>query len=798
MQALNLKRSPLTVLALSGLLFCAVSVCSASNWYVRPGGAGSKNGSDWNNAWDSGSIGWSSVAAGDTVWIAGGNYSGTINFTKSGASGNPISLKRATASDAAATSAAGWNSSFDSQVVINNQTGLNWTSSAGSYVNVDGRTTSGIKLNVPDNTSYNAGVGVNGPHDVVINCVEIAGPGSSTTFSGDVYLFGSGKSANITLSNSSIHGSPNLIALGQSANGIVFDHVKFYDNGAANASAHHPNLCYAADVQNVVFRYCDFTSWDVEGIYLLGNCGAFYIYGNTFHDASGVARVLSLDQYGNTSGSQGPVYVYNNTFENVTGVGVYCKAGSPVPYAAGSQARNNIYWNCFLGDDTPGSFDYEFSSGSIPGANSISSGSNPFVNLNGGDYHIVSTVGPKYPKNEGVALAAPYNYDMDGNLRGADGAWDIGAYENGSGGSVTNPVISVSPASLNFGAILAGAQSNKTFTVQNIGNGTLTGAVSVSLPYSVQNGGYSLGAGQTQAVTVVFSPTLSGSFTNTVTFTGGGGASATVSGIGLPSTILPPTVSAITQSGADVDPNTAGLQVYAGSVVQYSGSASDPIGLPLTWRWIYTVNGGAEIVLTNGAGTVGSVSFNYTAGTAGNTYVWKLRVSNGYATGESNLTVGVEAPPIANGITFPATAGNIVAPFVVAGNYISQSVQTMTPPAGGGAYYTFTITNSGNYVIQALVSAPNTGANSFYVSMDAEPQDPTMIWDIPLTSGFEQRIVSWRGTGTESSNQYVPKYFNLNPGVHQLIIRGREANVQLQSFTILQAPSAPQNLHIMQ
>lgn len=63
-----------------------------------------------------------------------------------------------------------------------------------------------------------------------------------------------------------------------------------------------------------------------------------------------------------------------------------------------------------------------------------------------------------------------------------------------------------------------------------------------------------------------------------------------------------------------------------------------------------------------------------------------------------------------------------------------------------------------------------------------------MIWDIkPLTSGFEQRTVSWVGNGTTNS-QFVPKVFTLGPGPHQLIIRGREMFTLLQSVTIAPSP----------
>jgi hypothetical protein len=91
---------------------------------------------------------------------------------------------------------------------------------------------------------------------------------------------------------------------------------------------------------------------------------------------------------------------------------------------------------------------------------------------------------------------------------------------------------------------------------------------------------------------------------------------------------------------------------------------------------------------------------------------------------------------------------------------------------------------AGDYVVSALVNAPDEGANSFYLNIDAEPQDPTMIWDISPSGGWTQRTVSWRGNGTHENNQFDPKVFNLEAGTHQLIVRGREGNSQLATFTI--------------
>ena len=98
--------------------------------------------------------------------------------------------------------------------------------------------------------------------------------------------------------------------------------------------------------------------------------------------------------------------------------------------------------------------------------------------------------------------------------------------------------------------------------------------------------------------------------------------------------------------------------------------------------------------------------------------------------------------------------------------------------------------------IWALVDAPSTDNNSLYVNIDAPPADPTMIWDIPVTTGLTSQTVSWRGNGTVSTNnpsgmtaQYAPKVFSLSAGTHQLTVRGREGQVQLGTITI-----APSNL----
>jgi hypothetical protein len=251
----------------------------------------------------------------------------------------------------------------------------------------------------------------------------------------------------------------------------------------------------------------------------------------------------------------------------------------------------------------------------------------------------------------------------------------------------------------------------------------------------------------------------------------------------------------------DVDLSMPGLQIYSGTTVQFSATATNA----QTWQWSYTVNGGTPVVYRSGAGVVTNVSCYYDTNAINNSYIWTLVVSNGQAWAESQTNLEVEAAPnpggtgtTNTGLAFTATSGTLngmlMASTVINGvpsSYVYQPLPSIGDISGGTAIYNFTITNAGNYEVQALVDAPNAKANSFYVNIDGQPQDPTMIWDIlPSTSGFEQRIVSWRGNGTENSDEIVPKGFNLSVGQHYIIFIGREPGAALASFALLQVVAA--------
>ncbi len=147
-------------------------------------------------------------------------------------------------------------------------------------------------------------------------------------------------------------------------------------------------------------------------------------------------------------------------------------------------------------------------------------------------------------------------------------------------------------------------------------------------------------------------------------------------------------------------------------------------------------------------------------------------------------------------LNFTSQTAVVTAPFVVSNGCLVQFCQTGSTE-GGKLSFGFTVTNAGEFAIDAMVCAPNTNANSFYINIDAQPEDPGMIWDIPVTTGFESRVVSWRGNGSPDKDRFTPKLFSLAAGPHKLVLGGREAGAQLRSLSFIQRPAAPTGLHVV-
>jgi PKD repeat protein/subtilisin-like proprotein convertase family protein len=91
--------------------------------------------------------------------------------------------------------------------------------------------------------------------------------------------------------------------------------------------------------------------------------------------------------------------------------------------------------------------------------------------------------------------------------------------------TVSYPVLSVNPGSLSFGTIVTGATAYSSFTVSNIGCGTLNVTATTGGPFGVNTNLLGVTAGGATNVTVSFAPGSAAAFTNNVLFSSNGGTS---------------------------------------------------------------------------------------------------------------------------------------------------------------------------------------------------------------------------------------------------------------------------------
>ena len=401
-------------------LFLTFPVIAATH-YVRPGASGNGSGSDWTNACTdfAGSCAVSSMVRGDVYYVAAGRMSAkTWNRTASGAT--PIVIQSATVADHGTPT--GWSDSYAGQTVFTGNTSITtgyWTfngvskygiifdfsegqnglfisSSAGTilrYIDFDGITTTG---------NYNYSAGTKG---IVI--------GRGVT--------------NLLVSHCAIHGGESLMQEGDgnTSNGVdstgtIVEYTHFY-NERSISSNYHGNVYYCTGSSNGTFRYNQVENYNDEGFFVTGWEGGptgWTIYGNVFWSDGGEQnpRGVEIRQDYNYSG----IKIYNNTFVNLGVGGFLDRTAETRNQCSSCEAQNNLGYNA------PNEV------GNLITASNTADSTNRFVNLQGLDFHLTAALA-------GTALASPFNMDMDGNNRSADGVWDRGAYAYGTGLSTQQP-----------------------------------------------------------------------------------------------------------------------------------------------------------------------------------------------------------------------------------------------------------------------------------------------------------------------------------------------------------------------
>lgn len=399
-----------------------------TNWYVRPSGGGG-GGTTWTNAWNNlGGINWASIAAGDSIWVAGGNYTQDLSPAATGTPGSRVYVRRARSDASECTGAAGWSAGYDLTVRMVACT-INFGSSS-QYVTVSGRTTSdgGSYGWFIDFTGRTSGTGISGdgnPQYCTAEYMDLQGPGYITVSDDTRGVDFTPAEGSTAIGNCISHakiwdwesGIYNTVL-----DGSIFEWIEMYNIGCVNAATFHPNgifISYGANSGTV--RYCWFhqgpesrTNGVGEGIFFeqSGAASGWKIYGNVFSHLEDMRSIQITSMQTNLK-------IYNNSFFNAyPAIQIRDDQGGGV--AGSSETRNNIFLNS--AHDTCGTESHNLSQASP----------DPFVDSANDDFHIKSNSGAGYPRDAGTALAAEYATDPDGVTRGADGTWDIGAYEYAS------------------------------------------------------------------------------------------------------------------------------------------------------------------------------------------------------------------------------------------------------------------------------------------------------------------------------------------------------------------------------
>ena len=563
---------------LGGILFFAllhnpVQALSAT-WYVDSSVATSGNGTSWANAWTN-IYSISGVKPGDIVYISGGPTGQTRSYTTptsawniaSGSAANPVVYQIGQDSQHNGTALFnGSGSDQDTWLYAGNCTGVtisgdagdgkmhfaltNWTSIASAN-NATALTLSYINFGyIPSGVDFNPGDGVQIDHCwCYIN---------STTADHFSYLNGNNSTTSPWGRNKAFCNTiyvPHIY--GSSGGGLGADcfqwnntGIDIYSNLVVGYSTNYTGGQHQDGLQPLggsYFRVHDNVFMDIANYPLFGD--GYYtsfnycqMYNNIacFSDASLEATAPpQAGGWGVDGGYIGPIpvpmtncIVCNNLAVDYVGHTTWAFSGS---------GQGNFYTNCWMANNL------SVNGGGLgPVENQViiadnvlnitaSQASNIFVRYvpfggTNNDFHLTANATALI--GQGTNMSQFFATDKDGNLRPASGAWDIGPYQYASG-VISNsiPVIQVAPGSVSYGTVLSGTSKTNSITVKNVGGGTLSGAASVRAPFSIVTGGsYNLGSNQSQTVTMVFSPNVASNYTQSVTFTGGGGTNATVSG----------------------------------------------------------------------------------------------------------------------------------------------------------------------------------------------------------------------------------------------------------------------------
>ncbi|MEZ4219427.1 MAG: hypothetical protein R3B13_00770 [Polyangiaceae bacterium] len=405
--------------------------CSASTcYYLRADAPVGGDGTSWASAF---SVFPDSPERGAVYLVGDGDYASLLlDAPESGQAA--IAIRKATATDHGSDD--GWNASYgDGQASFPDVTMVS------DFWEIDGRTrdesdwqrVDAYGFRVPGGfTAHTINFG-RGSKDVIIRFVDVGGPAGDNfdpSIPTEGFYFGGFDAilARWRISRSHIHNVYLPFQLA-GASDVTIEHSWLGPNWSKETIRGQGHAARIVIRHNVFKDGCQGTPgdptapgctaqvamWDGDTV---GDFDASEIYGNviwTTKDTGHTDGCLLIGGDGGVSAagvSANDVRIYNNTL-----VGVQngtCSIRVPGSHT-GVEVKNNAWFG--LGSGVASDC-----AGDLCENNAVLSGT-PFANVATGDFHLA---GPTQP---GSVLAPPYDVDPTGAKRGADGVWDLGAFE---------------------------------------------------------------------------------------------------------------------------------------------------------------------------------------------------------------------------------------------------------------------------------------------------------------------------------------------------------------------------------
>jgi hypothetical protein len=452
-----------------GLAFVSLLATTsyAANHFVRAGATGNGSGSDWTNAMAALP---SALVRGDTYYIADGTY-GSYIFDDPESGSAVITLKKATLEDHGTS--VGWNDSYgDGEALFTSGTQSVFIFRTGHY-DLNGMKGQGKTPGQYGFRAYSTASRCSGPDLVVL--AEGYGTIKNVSFrhidfdynngtgtcvdNVTVLIFIPAQADSITIEKSYFHHSSGFAFYigpydprpgGALESNFTIRDNYFYANGGGGGESAHWELMWLMNLDNslIVNNVMEDTlgSSGQTGWVMIGKTDNLRIEGNLFFCSSsncivggnGVVATWSHDWCQNSA-----IHIVNNTFVNLVGV------FTPQIYfihntVSDSDIRvvNNLYYNAKFNwaginqqtNDACGGGQGCAGTNQQTGITTAQ-----FVNFAGKDFRLARAT------NAGSTALGPYNNDLFGNARGADGVLDRGAYEYVSGATVPTPTPASTP-----------------------------------------------------------------------------------------------------------------------------------------------------------------------------------------------------------------------------------------------------------------------------------------------------------------------------------------------------------------